>query len=175
MYKPEASLDSHDPKKVMSNFSSHTLSDSAKSLCKGLRYVLPPKKIDYADFLAEFELLYHNTLEFNWPSEKRDFLKNKLTDICFFALNSYNSDKVNTNLTEYECKSLKELIQCKDLVIQKVDKGNTVVITNHANYLKSMKSLLSDNSKFIQHNIDKTKWLNYIINFEKKLKDTSEP
>ena len=32
-------------------------------------------------------------------------------------------DKVNTNLTESECKSLKELIPRKDLVIQKADKN----------------------------------------------------
>ena len=49
--KPETSLESHDPEKVIYNFSSHTLSDSEKSLlCKGLRFALSPKKIDYADF-----------------------------------------------------------------------------------------------------------------------------
>ena len=34
-----------------------------------------------------------------------------------------------------------------------------------------MESLLSDNSKFMQLNIDKSKWLNYIVNSEKKLKE----
>ena len=102
------------------------MSDSEKRLlCKGLRFALPPKKIDYADFLAQFELLYRDTLEFNLPSEKCDFLKNKLKDVCFSTLNSYNFDKVNTNLTESECKSSKETIQRKDLAIQKADKGNT--------------------------------------------------
>ena len=66
--------------------------------------------------------------------------------------------------------TLTELIQCTDLVIQKADKCNTVVITKHENYLKCMNSLLSDNSKFIQLNIDKNKWLNYTINLEKKSK-----
>ena len=47
----------------------------------------------------------------------------------------------------------------------------TVVITNRKNYLKGMKSLLSDNSKFIQLNIDISKWLNYIVDLEKKLKE----
>ena len=128
-YKPETSVVSHDPEKAISNFSSHSLSDSEKSLlCKGLTFALPPKKIDYADFLLQFELLYRDTLQFNLPSEKRDLLKNKLKDICFSTLNSYNFDKANTNLTESESKALKVLIQRKDLVIQKADKGNTVVI-----------------------------------------------
>ena len=114
-YKPETSLDSHDPKKVISNFSSHILSDSEKSLlCKGLRFALPPKKIDYADFLLQFELLSRDSLQFNLPSEERDLLKNKLEDICFSTLNSHNFDKVNTNLRESEGKSFKELIRHKD-------------------------------------------------------------
>ena len=45
---------------------------------KILRILIPPKKIDYADFLVYFGLLYRDTLEFNLPSEKHDFLKNKL-------------------------------------------------------------------------------------------------
>ena len=162
-YKPETSLDSHDPEKVISNFSSHILSGSEKSLlCKGLRFALRPKKIYYADFLLQFEVLYRDTLEFNLPSEKHDLLNNKLKDICFSTLNSYNFDKVNTNLTESESKSLKELIRRKDLVIQKTYKGSTVVITDRENYLKGIKSLLS-----IPLNIDQNKWLNYIVNLEK--------
>ena len=62
------------------------------------------------------------------------------------------------------------MIQRKDLIIQKADKGNTVVIIDRENYLKGMKSLLSDNTNFIPLNIDQSKWLNYIVNLEKKLK-----
>ena len=140
-------------------------------LCKGLRFALPPKKIDYADFLLQFELLYCDTLEFNLPSAKCDLLKNKLKDICFSMLNSYKFDKVNTNLTESESKALKELIRRKVLVTQKADKGNTEVITDREKYLKGTKSLLSDNTKFIPLNIDQNKWLNYIVNLAKKLKE----
>ena len=68
-------------------------------------------------------------------------------------------------------ESLKELIRRKDLVIQKADKGNTAVISDRKNYLKGIKSLLSDNTKFIPLNIDQNKWLNYIVNLEKKLKE----
>ena len=45
------------------------------------------------------------------------------------------------------------------------------VITDLENYLKGIKSLLSDNTKFIPLNIDQSKWLNYIANVEKKLKE----
>ena len=36
--------------------------------------------------------------------------------------------------------------------------------------MKGIKSLLSDNTKFTPLNIDQNKWLNYIVNLEKKLK-----
>ena len=67
--------------------------------------------------------------------------------------------------------ALKILIERKDLVIQKADKGNTVVITDRTKYLKGIKSLLSDSSKFMQRPNDEGKWINYIINLESKLKD----
>ena len=82
--KTETSLDSHGPEEVFSNFSSHTLSDSEKSLLrKGFRFALPPKKIHYGEFLVRFELLHRDTLELNLPYEKGNLLKNKLRNIFF--------------------------------------------------------------------------------------------
>ena len=46
-----------------------------------------------------------------------------------------------------------------------------MVITDRTEYLEGIKSLLSDSSKFIQLPIDESKWINYIINLENKLKD----
>ena len=80
-------------------------------LFKSLRSALPPKKIDYADFLLQFELLCCDTLQFNLSSENHGLLKNKLKYICFSILNSYNFDKVTINLLESESKALKQLIQ----------------------------------------------------------------
>ena len=68
-HKPETSLDSHDPEKMTSNFSSHTLSDPKKSLLsRNLRFALPPTKIDYTDFLVQFELFNRGTMEFTFSS-----------------------------------------------------------------------------------------------------------
>ena len=103
--------------------------------------------------------------------ENRDFLKNKLKHICFTTLKSYSFDKVEKNLSEAESVSLKDLIEHKDLVIQKADKGNAVVITYRTKYLEGIKSHLSDSSKFMPLPVDEGKWLNYIINLENKLKD----
>ena len=48
----ESSKTSHDPQKVIFNYSSHVLTESAKSLlCKGLNFAIPPDKLEYSDFL----------------------------------------------------------------------------------------------------------------------------
>ena len=79
---------------------------------------------------------------FEMKSENRDFLKNKLKDICFSTLKSYSFNKVEKNLSEVKSIVLKNLIERKDLVIQKADKGNTVVITDRTKYFEGIKSLL---------------------------------
>ena len=85
----------HDPNKVIFNFSSYVLTADEKSLlCKGLRFCIPPKKTEYADFLSQFELLHRETIMFEMESENRDFLKKKLKDICFSTLKLYSVDKV---------------------------------------------------------------------------------
>ena len=86
-------------------------------------------------------------------------------------MKSYSFDKVDKNLSEAESIALKNLIERKDIVIQKADKDNTVVITDRTKYLEGIKSLLSDSSKFMPLPIDEGKWLNYMIDLENKLKD----
>ena len=52
---------SHDPNKVIYNFSNYHLTDSDKSLLiKGLNFAIPPKKIEYSKFLLPFELLFRD-------------------------------------------------------------------------------------------------------------------
>ena len=75
------------------------------------------------------------------------------------------------NLSEAVSIALIKLIESKDVVIQKADKGNAVVTTDRTKYLEEIKSLLSDSSKFMQLPVDEGKWKNYTINLESKLKD----
>ena len=102
-YEVNLSRFSHDPNKVIFNFSSYALTEYEKSLlCKSLRFSIPPKKIEYADFLTQFELVYRDTMMFEMKSENRGFLKNKLKNICFSTLKSYSFDTVEKKLSEAE-------------------------------------------------------------------------
>ena len=51
------SVISHNPDKVIFNFSTHVLNTTEKSLLsKGLNFAIPPKNINYADYVIPFEL-----------------------------------------------------------------------------------------------------------------------
>ena len=54
-----------------------------------------------------------------------------------------------------------------NLVIQKADKGNHIVILDKGSYLKSVETLLEDSSKFKNIPVASDKELNYITNSEK--------
>ena len=60
-YEVNLTIFSHDPNKVIFNFSSYVLKEDEKSLiCEGLRFCIQSKKIEYVDFLTQFELLYRD-------------------------------------------------------------------------------------------------------------------
>ena len=67
---------SHDPDKVVFNYSSHVLTESGKSLlCKGLNFAIPPKTLKYADYLLPFELLYRAIHNLDITNDKKEVLK----------------------------------------------------------------------------------------------------
>ena len=96
-------------------------------------------------------------------------IKSKLKDRVFssFRGSQKSSEK---NLSKAELKSLKDLINNKDIIIQKADKGNTVVVLNKIDYINKMNNFLQNSNKFekIENEVDKE--LNYIINTENKFK-----
>ena len=55
------SVTSHDADKGIFNFSSHVLTDHERCLLsEGLKFAIPPKDINYANYLLPFELLYRD-------------------------------------------------------------------------------------------------------------------
>ena len=78
---------------------------------------------------------------------------------------------MRSNLSKEELKALHNLHKQKHLVIQKTDKGKTVVITEKNSYINKMKEIVSDTTKFEQINIQEDKQLNFLLKSEKKLID----
>ena len=120
-------LKEHQPKqdheKVIFNYSNISLSDAEKSLLvKGLKFSISPKKLNYADYSANFELFYRSIYNLDSISNKiLDFVKTKIKDT---ALTSFRNYKANLprNLSGEDFKALQNLSKNTNLVIQKSDK-----------------------------------------------------
>ena len=83
-----------------------------------------------------------------------------------------DSGKINeNNLSKKKHLALKNLIKNRDLIIQKADKGNTVVTLNKNNYISKIKVILNDSSKFQKPSIDQSKVLNHIVHMENRIID----
>ena len=79
--------DVNDPDQVIHNLSSYTLSDTEKALlAKGLNFTLPPKKINYADYMTPFELLFKKVKDCDVERHKLDILKIRNVEDCLFFI-----------------------------------------------------------------------------------------
>ena len=79
---------------------------------------------------------------------------------------SYNNN-VPQNLSKEEFIALQKLSKNKDLIIQKADNGNSVVIVQRQDYLKKMNDILSDQKKFSKVSLKDYTLLNFAVNREK--------
>ena len=58
-----------------------------------------------------------------------------------------------SNLNKDEISALKILSKNKDLLIQKSDKGNSMVLIDKSDYLDKMCNILSDSKKLVQSSV----------------------
>ena len=139
---------SHNPDKIIINHSSYQLPDIEKTvLAKGLNFALLPKELNYADHLTGYELLSREIKEFSVDDSIRERVKVEMKKICLSLFENFKF-KDELNITPDELKALKDLSSRKDIIIQKADKGNSVVILNKNGYIKRMSEMLPDIDKF---------------------------
>ena len=101
-------------------------------LSKGLSFAIPHKDINYADYLLPFELLHRDINSLRISNFALDCIKTRLRDSTFSSYKE-TSKFMENNLPKAEFHALKSLIRNKELIIQKADKGNTVVRLNRKN------------------------------------------
>ena len=70
-------------------------------------------------------------------------MKTKTKETALSSFRQYNKSP-QQNLSKEELAALASLSKNKDIVIQKSDKGNSVVIVDKETYIKGMENLLSD-------------------------------
>ena len=86
-------------------------------------------------------------------------------------LNFVKTKTKETALSSFrrELTALTNLIKNNDIVIQKSDKGNSVVIVDKDTYIKRMENLLSDQRKFEKVTLKNDAFLNFVVNQEKRI------
>ena len=131
---------------------------------KGLPFLLPPKKINYADYLTNSELFSRSMWNFDVLSNiDLDFIKTKIKDAALSLFRFYNAN-VPQNLSHKKLKALEKLYK-NNAVVQKADKGNSVVLVDRDVYVNHMENILKDNTKF-EKVVIKTRILNFQDNNE---------
>ena len=159
----EKDKDVNDPDQVIHNYSTYELSDVEKTLlAKGLNFSLPPRKVNFADYMAPFEMLYKDVKDCDLTSHKLDILKVNMKKVTFNSFNRYNYLK-ELNLAKDEFQALKRLSSNKEIVIHKSDKGNSVVIVNRNDYLNRLQDMVNDVTKFEKLHVKDGKDYNFMV------------
>ena len=104
------------------------------------------------EFVENYENIFYAVMEKS--------LFNFMTHPFFIKIVSYCFSPENEPLTKQ-----------KNIIMQKADKGNTVVILDKESYIEKMKELLSDTSKFECLEIPPDKYMDFVINSRDKIKN----
>ena len=158
-----------DPDKVIFNFSTYNLSDHENIvLCKGLSFAIPPKTIEYSEFLGPSEMLFRDINSLEVGNLDKECVKSRLRD--FKQVSFKQVSKISgKNLSKGEVKALNNLVKNKDIVIQKADKSNNIVILNRSDYISKLSKILEDTSKFKRVNMEEGKAMNHLIHMEERI------
>ena len=143
------------------------MSDIEKTvLAKGLNFALPPKKLNYTDYVTPYKLLFRDIKELSVDDNVLERVKIDMKKICFSSFENFKF-KDELNITPDELKVLKDLSPRKDIIIQKADKGNSVVILHKSDYIKRMTEMLSDIHKFKKGIVKPGKEFNLLLKHDK--------
>ena len=165
-----------NPDNVIFNFSSETLSPRLRTIMAfGLDFCLPVWKLDFYNYFARFEKMFHDiSREVN--GEKLSEFKSKFqTIVCKYFYNFKAYKVFSAILTRTDISLLRKLASNKNIVVCRPDKGRGVVLLDRGTYVERMKEIIGDSSKFeeVKDSIQKfsLKIEDRINNFLRKLKN----
>ena len=164
--------------KIIHNFSSHTLTAAQISLLsRGLNFAVAPKYLKFEDYLLPYELLFRDVTSSNEiEGNNKTFFKTKLKDICLSSLRSYNRGNHSyENISQAEYDALLELQSNTNIVIQKSDKSNNVVILDKETYVERIKTILSDQGKFLALGYSDKEALDELLAIKQRIKNQLLP
>ena len=95
---------------------------------KGINFSLRPKRLKHEEYLLNFELLFRDMSKFD-DNDNLNLLKCELSNLAYSTLSVYNRKRKKfENITNIEFEALQQLSVLKDVIIQKADKDNVIVL-----------------------------------------------
>ena len=104
-------------------------------------------------------------------TDEKNILFAHLKETGLSSLNSYKNKRAEKNISTAEFNALLGLSKRNDLVIQKSDKGNNVVILPKHIYIEKVSDILLDNTKFRKLKVHKNNPLRNILNKEVEVRN----
>ena len=100
-YTPEGHSTTHDPDKVVFNYSILSLSEADKTLLsKGLNFALPENVIAYDEFMLPYEVLYRGIQKFAKTPEDQINFHGRLKNVAVSSFSSFKQQsKKHKNLS----------------------------------------------------------------------------
>ena len=133
-------------------------------------------KLNCSDYLTPFELLSRDVAKLPVSDNILERLKVEIKRQVFPSYDNY-SFWDEPNISQEEHVTLKGLSANKNLILQKLDKVNSAVLSNRNDYIELLNEMLSDSSKFKKLNVKPGKEINFLLqqevsltNFLKKVK-----
>lgn len=132
--------------------------DEIGLLGKGLKYGIKKRTFNKFEILTRFEELAQNldkeditdvgSNDIYETTPKESFLQ-KLSNLTYGFIESAKTPQSSLTFDEEKTLlKLKSKVKDNELIVSKSDKGNATVVTNKAEYIEKMETILSDKTKF---------------------------
>ena len=118
--------------------------------------------------MTPFVLFYREIRKLPIEDHQLEKVKTEIKKAAYSSFDNYNFWS-ELNISKEEYLALKGLPTNKDIILQKTDEGNSVVLVNKGDYIKRMKVLLLDVSKFKEINVKPGKEINLLLQHKGKL------
>ena len=118
--------------------------------------------------MTPFERFYREIRKLPIEDHELEKVKTEIKKEAYTSFDNYNFWN-ELNISKEELLALKGLSSNKGIILQKADKGNSVVLVNKADYTKRMKELLSNIRKFKEITVEPGKEINLLLQHEGKL------
>ena len=114
---------------------------------ESLSFLLPPKQLNNSYNLINFEAFYKSIDNLKILSrDNLNFIKTRIKEASLTSCCN-NNNIVLQHLSNEEFEALKNLSKNCNLVMQRAEKGNSVVIVEKDVYLRYMETILSESEK----------------------------